>query len=473
MTTPRVVIIGGGITGLAAAFTLHAEANRRRAPLSLTLLEASASAGGHATTAHVDGCVIEAGPNGFLSREPETLALIEEAGLTPRLVEAKPESRRRFILHRGRLRLVPTSPVSLVTSDALSWRGKLRLLGEPLAPAAPLGVEETVHQFASRRLGREAADTLVDAAVAGISAGNSRALSAPAQFPSLIDMEREHGGLLRAMLARRGRKADGAGPPRLLSFDRGLGVLTSTLAAALGSSVRTRATVRSIDQIGTGWRIAVNDDDAVDADRVIVAAPAPAAARMLHSLDGRVAATLGEIPYAGLTVVALAYAAADVPRPLDGYGYLVTAAEAMATLGVVWESSLFPGRTPEGTALFRVFLGGSRRPEVAEMDTARVTEIARTELERVMGMRARPAQVQVTPWPRAIAQYTIGHQARRDAIRAQLAAYPGIDVCGTAYDGVSFNDAIVSGRRAARAAGAALWAVPADHAAAPASAGAA
>ena len=453
MTTPRVIVIGGGITGLSAAFTLQDEALRLGAPLALTVLDAGVAPGGHAQTVAADGFLIEAGPNGFLNREPETLALVEALGLGPRLVTARTEANRRFILRNRRLCQVPDSPPSLITSPALSWRGKLRLLMEPFASGPP-AAEESVHAFATRRIGLEAAEMLVDAAVAGISAGDSRELSVSAQFPMMTDMERDHGGLVRAMFARR---KSGKGPSVLLGFDRGMGTLTGALAERLGPALRTRAVVRDITRAGEAWRVRLEGGEVHEADHVVLAVAAQAAAPLMRLLDHQLASVLSSITYEGIAVVALGYDSTDIPHPLDGYGYLVTRPEGLATLGVVWESSLFPGRAADGRALLRVFLGGSRRRDIVGAPQSVLIETARRELAAVMGIRAEPRHTSVFAWPKAIAQYTIGHNQRRDDIRARLGRHPQLSVCGTSYDGVSFNHAVKSGRGAAHALAARLW----------------
>ena len=453
MTPPRLVIVGGGVTGLSLACTIQDEARRRQAPLALTVLEAGPAAGGHARTIHADGFAIEAGPNGFLSREPETLALVEMLGLSDRLVEANPAARRRFIVRDGRLCLVPDSPKALVTSAALSWRGKLRLLAEPFASGPP-GREETVHEFATRRIGREAADMLVDTAVSGISAGDSHRLSVGAQFPMMTDMEREHGGLFRAMFAR--RKA-GQGPSRLMGFDRGMGVLTGAMVCRLGAALQVGRAARGVERHGRGWRVHLKDGEALEADHVVLATPARVAAPMVSGLDQALAAAMLDIPYSGVAVVACGFRVDDIPRPLDGYGYLVTRAEGLATLGVLWESTIFPRRAPEGMALLRVFIGGARRPDIVTMDEEALVDLARVELQRVLGVVRAPAHVSVFRWPEAIAQYTLGHAERRARIATRLLQHEGLHVCGTSYDGVSFNHAVKSGRGTARILAERLW----------------
>lgn len=454
MRGPRVTVIGAGITGLTAAFTLLEDARRRDEPLELRVVDAAPQPGGHVQSSRHDGFLVEAGPNGFLNREPHTLALVEALGLQSRLVTARRESRRRFILRDGRLCPVPDGPLTLLTSPALSWRGRLRLLAEPFAPGPPEGVEETVHAFAARRIGAEAADMLVDTAVSGISAGDSRALSVSAQFPMMTDMEREHGSLIRATFAKRGR---GQGPPALLSFDDGLGTLTRALAERLAGRLEPGAPVCLVEHAGRAWRVVRQDGGSHEADHVVLAVPARAAAGLVTTIDGRLSEMLRTIEYSSLGVVALGYDLADIGRPLDGYGYLVTRHEALATLGVVWESSLFPGRAAPGTALLRVFLGGARRPHVLHSDDDTLAALAQAELAPVLGIKGAPRHVSVFRWPQAIAQYTLGHAGRRAAIRARVEAHDGLVVCGTSYDGVSFNHAVKSGRQTAHLLSDTLW----------------
>ena len=447
MTAARVIVAGGGIAGLTFAFTLEAEAARLGVTPDIVVIEAGVEAGGHARTIVEGGWLIDAGPNGFLDREPETMALVEELGLTPQLVEASAAARRRFVLRDGALALVPDSPPALLASTVVSWRAKLRLMREPWAAAAPPDADETVFAFAERRFGREVAEVLVDTAVSGISAGDSRALSVRSQFPILVEWERTHGSLLRAVLARR---KTGTGRPQLLSFARGLGTLTGTLAHRMGARLLTGCAITSVSRQSGAWQVRLAGGRSMLADQVVFTTPAHRTAAIVRDLDGGLADQLATIPYAGLAVVALGYQAASLPRPLDGYGYLVARSEKMATMGVLWESSIFPGRAPEGAALLRVFLGGARRPDVAGFDEAALTALARSELFKVMGIADRPICHRVVRWPSAIAQYTVGHEERVRGIRERLAVHPGLGLCGTACDGVSFNHAIAAARRCAR-----------------------
>ena len=453
MTTPRVIVAGGGIAGLTCAFTLATEAARLGRTVDVLVIEAGPEAGGHARTVDDAGWLVERGPNGFLDSEPETMALIDELGLTPCVVEANPDARRRFVLRGGTLVPVPDTPPALLSSSIISWPAKLRLLREPWAQAAPPHADETVFEFAERRLGREVAEVLVDTAVAGISAGDSRLLSVRSHFPILVEWERSHGGLLRSLLARRKTAPK---RPRLLSFTRGLGTLPRTLAGRLAPRVVTGRAIIKISRHAQAWQLQLAGGMSMMADHVVFATPAAQTAAIVRELDGELASELAAIPYAGLAVVALGYAAASLRRTLDGYGYLVARSEQLATIGVLWESSIFPGRAPEGAALLRVFLGGARRPELASLDESTLTTLARTELVMSLGIADRPIRHQVFRWPAAIAQYTVGHDERVGAIRQRLETHPGLHLCGAACDGVSFNHAIAAARRTARSLAAGL-----------------
>jgi oxygen-dependent protoporphyrinogen oxidase len=255
-------------------------------------------------------------------------------------------------------------------------------------------------------------------------------------------MEREHGSLIRAMFSRRQR------PPRLVSFVAGMSTLTDALAAALGDAVRTRAAVRTLSRQAGVWHAELAGGESVTADRVVLATSAARAAEMTSRLDPELSRALAAFPFAGMAVVALAYRARDLPRPLDGYGYLVTRGESLDTMGVVWESSLFAGRAPAGMVLVRAMLGGTRRPDVVHLGEAELIRRARLELARVLGWGADPARAWVWTRPDAIAQYTVGHLARVARARERAAVHDGLELCGSSYDGISFGSAIQSAERA-------------------------
>lgn len=441
----HVVIVGGGIAGLAAAHALLTGPGAGR--LRVTVLERSARPGGNIRTDHAGGFVCEWGPNGFLDNAPATLALVRALGLEAELQPSDDRARRRYIFRRGRLHAVPTSPVDFLRSDLLSWRAKLRLAAEPLAPSRPEG-DETIHAFAARRIGREAADVLIDAMVSGIFGGDARSLSLRACFPKMYDMETAHGGLFRAMLARRRqhprRHGEAVGEPlgRLTSFHGGSETLVRALAARLGDSVRTGVAVQAIDRRERGYAVHLAHGASLDADAVVLAAGAPATSRMVRGLDGPLADVLADIPTAPMAVVALGYAASRLPRPLDGFGFLVPRSEGLRTLGVLWDSSVYPGRAPGGHVLLRAMVGGATDPGILALDDAAIVAGVRADLQTTMGIQVVPDLARVFRHALGIPQYTVGHLDRLARAERRLDGLPGLVLAGNAYRGVAINACI-------------------------------
>jgi len=461
--TPRdVAVVGGGLSGLTAALALREGSG---GAVRVTVYEARENAGGNASTLLDDGYLIERGPNGFLENDASR-TVMSWLDLETRLIEANAAARRRFIVRGGRLRAVPDSPIGLLCGDALSLAGRLRVLGEPwVRSRSPK--QETVSDFARRRLGSEAARVLVDAAVGGITAGDSRELEVESAFPTLVEMEREHGSLLKAMMHRAraaraggaqagaaragGARAGGAhaGRPRLVSFPGGMAELMRAFEKRLGPSLELGAPIRSLSRADGRWRLAGQSGATAEADAVVIATPARGAATMLRALDPELSDLLAGVRFGGVAVVALAFRASDLRRPLDGYGFLVPSAERGRTLGAVWESSLFADRAPREHVLIRAMIGGAREPAALfESDEALVAR-AREDLARFMGLEAEPGRRWVSRAPEAIAQYARGHAGRIAAIREASARHPGLALCGTSYDGVSMGAAMAAGCRAA------------------------
>jgi oxygen-dependent protoporphyrinogen oxidase len=444
----EVAIVGGGISGLTAALAI---AERSGGAVNATVYEAGAIAGGNARTLEQDGYLIEAGPNGFLENDASRTVL---AWLTldARVIEANPASNRRYIVRGGRLREVPHGPLGLLFGDALSVPGRLRVLCEPWirSRTAP---GESVFAFARRRIGDEAARVLVDAAVGGITAGDSRTLEVESAFPVMVEMEREHGSLVRGMLTR-ARAARAHGTPRrpksrLVSLPRGVSELVRAFERRLGARLRTGAGVRSLTRAHNRWQLQFADGASAEADAVVVATQARAAAKLLRGLDADLGGRLGAVPFSGVGVVALAWPERALPRPLAGYGFLVPAAERGRTLGVVWESALFAGRAPAGHVLVRAMIGGAREPGAVDESDESLVLRARHDIARIMGLRSEPARVWVSRAHDAIAQYSLGHAQRLAAVRAAAGRHPGLVLCGTSYDGVSMGAAMAAGLVAA------------------------
>lgn len=448
----RVVIVGGGVTGLTTALEVRQAAAAGGMPVEVVVLEANDAPGGNIRTERVDGYTIENGPNGFLDNAPRTLDLVRRIGLDGAMRRADEAAAVRYIYHHGTLHEVPTSPASFLRSPLLSLRGRLRVLAEPFARQRP-DHDETVHDFAARRIGPEAASVLVDAMVSGVFAGDVRALSLRSSFPKMAAMEAEHGGLVKAMVARMrtGQRAkEGAGPAgpggTLTSFEGGMDTLIRGLVAALDAdragqhAVRTGARVAAIERApgGAAWRVRLASGEELAADAVVLTIPSPRAAQLLEPTDAVLAESVGAIPTAGLSVVALAYDATAIP-PVNGFGFLVPRGDELRILGCLWDSSVFPGRAPQGKVLLRAMIGGAHDPAaVTDPDNVLIDRV-RQDLGEAMGIEAEPELTRVYRWPLGIGQYQVGHQDRLDRIHRRLDESPGLWLAGSSYYGVSIN----------------------------------
>lgn len=462
---PFVAVVGGGVAGLATAFELAARAGDA---VELRLLEGAPRVGGNLRTEQADGYRVEWGPNGFLDSVPATLDLVRRLGLEDELVRADAGAARRFLLRRGRLHLLPSGPLSFLTSGVLSLGGRLRVLGEPWTRPPTPGRDETVHEFAARHLGEEAASVLVGAMVSGVFAGDARNLSLAAAFPKMAEMEAEHGSLVRAMVARgkarrrarrelAARAARGEAAPELArpggpagpagtltSFAEGIETLPRALARALGERVALGAEVRALAPCdgadgGPRYRLVLASGERLDADALVLAQPAPRAAPLAAALDGALGVELAAIPSAPLAVVALAYDAAAIGGAPRGFGFLAPRGQGLRLLGCLWDSSLFPHRAPAGKVLLRVMIGGALDPEAAALDDEELLATVRGELGRAMGIAAAPERTWVFRHRLGIAQYPPGHLARLARIEQRLAAHPGLFVAGQSYRGVAMN----------------------------------
>lgn len=472
----RVAIIGGGIAGLATALQLRDRAARVSGGLEVVVLEARDRPGGNIRTERIDGFTIEAGPNGFLDNAPATLEIVRRLRLESRLQRADDRAARRFLYRDGRLHLLPTGPLDFLRSSVLSVPGRLRVLLEPFARPRPPGVDETVFQFASRRIGSEAAAILVDAMVSGVFAGDVRRLSLRSSFPAMYRMEEEHGGLGRALVARMrdrraAKQAAGDGPDRvaeaveparpggpagpggtLTSFADGLDAWVEALAAELGPGLRTGSRAvglaRSPREDARPWIVSLEGAAGVAADAVVVAIPSPRAAPLLEPLDPTLGGAIAQIPTAGVAVVALGFRQADIAA-LDGFGFLVPRGTGPRILGCLWDSSIFPGRAPEGHVLVRAMIGGAHDPEALLDDDDALVDRVRHDLATTMRVDAEPVLTRVFRWPLGIGQYTVGHQERLDRIHGRLRGHPGVWLAGSSFYGVSMNACV---ERAAPAA---------------------
>jgi oxygen-dependent protoporphyrinogen oxidase len=449
-----LVVIGGGISGLCLAYELVERSQRLPFPVEILCLEATDRPGGNIRSERRDGFLCEWGPNGFLDSAPATLTLARRLGLESRLVRASAAAAERYIFRRGRLRRLPHGAASFLTSDVLSFGGKLRVLGEPFARRGR-DEDESVHAFAARRIGREAADVLVDGMVCGVYAGDVHALSLRACFPRMHEMESEHGSLVRAMLARRTRRGGGpAGPGgTLTSFAGGMQEAIDALVRELGQRVVLRRPVRAVSDMGRrGFRVHLAEGSPLDVASVILACPSRHAARIVADTDPPLAEALDEIPPAPLAVVHFGYVEDALGELPDGFGFLVPRTQGLRILGTLWSSSIFPGRAPAARRLFTTMIGGARDAQAIELDDEELIRIAREDLRRAMGVSVDPYFKLVLRHRLGIPQYTIGHPRRVARIEERLTYHPGLWVCGSSYRGVSVNLCVEEAQSVAEAA---------------------
>lgn len=435
----RVVIVGAGISGLSLAYRLQSLCDAE-----IHVLEASSRFGGVLWTDVSDGFVVEYGANGFLDNQPSTIELARELDLGDRLIAASPAAgRNRYLVLGNRLVPLPTSIRTFVRSPLLTWRGKLRLLAEPLLhrrPARP----ESVSEFARRRFGDEAADVLIDAITTGIHGGDPSLLDVRAAFPRLSKMEVEFGGIVRAMLSSRG------GPRQMWSFTGGMRDLIDALAKNLRIAPRLGMTVRRLATAVGRWRVELAGGHHVDADAVVLTCPAPMQASIVSELDEPMAGLMAGIAYNRIAVVALGYRASDLTAPWPGFGFIVPQRTRRDLLGVQWCSETYLGRAPNGMVLWRALCGGWHRADVVSWPDELLVSAVRAELARLQGVTAMPAFVRVIRWPQAIPQYSVGHPERVSQIMVRAATHPGLFLAGNAYAGVAVNDCTSHSRPLAR-----------------------
>lgn len=465
----RVAIIGGGISGLAAAHRLLERSRAERCPLEILLLEASPRAGGVVRTEKRDGFLIEGGPDSFISEKPEAINLAERLGLTPHLIETNPLNRRSFIVREGRLLPVPEGFQLLapsrfwpfVTTPIFSWTGKARMALDLVLPrrADANGVDdESLANFVRRRFGREALERMAQPMVGGIYTADPERLSLRATMPRFLLMEREHRSLIRAMWKQRRKLpaaqssgTSGARYSLFLTFDGGMQMLSDELARRLPpESIRLNTKVERLafDDVSRKWLIATRDEN-FQVDAVCLALPAYSASALLREVNAQLADELEAIPYASTATVNLAYAREDIAHPLDGFGFVVPVIEKRSTLACTFSSIKFPQRAPEGHMLLRAFVGGALQPEMFELDKAAIVEAVRRDLRELLGIEQTPLFAHVEKWPRSMAQYHLGHVERVERIQQHLLSTPTLKLAGNAYEGTGVPDCIRSGENAA------------------------
>ena len=449
----KVVVVGGGMSGLSTAWHIKQLAATHKIPLHLQVLEADATVGGNIRTevvSHEQGqFLVEWGPNGVLDSKPETLDLCKALGLEKSLISANEAAAKRYLFVDGRLQQLPGSPGAFMRSPILSIGARMRVMREPFVK--PLLVDdESIFDFAARRLGIHAAERLIDPFVSGIFAGDPKELSVHAAFPRLPEMERAHGSLIKAQKAMKKARSksvdegqEQAGPKgRLVSLRHGMGQLIEALHAKLSAEIQTNARVDRVRYFEDGWVVERESGESIDRiDKLIIATPSMATSRILAGLERGFMQPLQGIDYSAVSVVALGFNADDIDHALDGFGFLVPAIENREILGCLWSSSIYPGqRSPDGTKLLRVMVGGARAPRLALRDDDALLSSVRRELGDILGVHGDPLFTRIIRWTNAIPQYGLGHLRRVAEVESLCEKWPGLHVTGNAFRGVAVND---------------------------------
>jgi oxygen-dependent protoporphyrinogen oxidase len=459
MKRTSVVVIGGGITGLSAAYTLAGKS------IDFLLIEQERRLGGTIRTERAEGFLLDAGPDAFLAQKPEAEALCREVGLGERVIPTIPAERAVYVLDRGRLHplpegmvlTVPTRVLPLATSSLFSVSGKLRMGLELLIPPRRDGQDESIASFIRRRLGRQALERLAEPLLAGIHSGEPERLSMDFLFPRFVQLEKKYGSLIRGMrkvAPPRNPKNNDEPPSVFLTLEGGLGELVEAVAAKLpAGSVREGEGVREVRREGGRYLLKLSSGEEVSASACIVAVPLRAAERLMENVSAELAALLAGIPTVSTAVAFLGFPRGEVRHPLAGYGVVVPRTEKRRILAATFVSSKFPNRAPSTHVLLRVFFGGARDPEVLALSDAALVDLARAELTAILGDLGDPSFSRVYRWQHGTPQIEVGHAGRLEAVEARLRELPGLQLAGNGLRGVGIPDCISDGRLQAEAAG--------------------
>jgi len=459
----RVAVVGGGITGLAAAHRLH----ELDPSVELVLLERRSRLGGVLETVETQGFRLERSADNFITNVPWAIDLCRRVGLEDRLLRTNDVYRKAFVVHGGRLEqipegfliMAPTRMGPMLTTPILSWVGKLRLACEAFIPGRTDGDDESLADFATRRLGRETYERLVQPLVGGIYTADPTRLSVQAALPRFCDMERAHGSLARAMWRQAAGRKRGAGSTSGARYSLfvtprdGLSSLVEAVARRLPpSTVRLEATVDALRPTETGgWSIAVAGDQPgpLTVDAVIVAAPAHAASRLFDEVDPELGRLLQQIPHARCSIVTLGFRRQQIGHLLDGFGFVVPLVEKRRILSASFTSVKYADRAPAGHEIIRTFVGGACQESLAELPDDRLLELVREELGQLLSIEGKPVLEHISRWPPVMPQYCVGHGSLVQRIEQRAARFTGLALAGNAYHGVGIPNCIHSGQQAA------------------------
>lgn len=440
-----IAIIGGGITGLTAAFRL------RQMNLPVTVYEAAARLGGVIQSIEKDGYLAEFGPNTVLETSPKIAALIRDLGLEGRRLYSNPAAGNRYVVRGKHLVNLPGSPFAFLMTPLFSWSAKLRLLAEPFIRRSDPEIEESLAEFVLRRIGQEFLDYAINPFVAGVYAGDPARLSVRQSFPKLHALEEKYGSLIKGQIlgARERRRHAGVSKQDVptFSFEHGLQELIDALGRHLEGSLRLQSRVTRLERQDSDWTVTVQGHgEAIRHSGVLLAAPAYRLAELdLEGVDDLSLAPLDEIRYPPVASVVLGFRREDVAHPLDGFGMLIPAVEGFRILGTIFSSSLFPHRAPSGHVTLTSYVGGTRAPELAGRSAAELAAIVAEDLRVLLGVRGQPTFCHHVHYPRAIPQYEVGYGRFKQLMAHLESRAPGLFFAGHYRDGISLGDSMASG----------------------------
>jgi oxygen-dependent protoporphyrinogen oxidase len=448
---PHFVIIGGGITGLSAAWYLQTRSTKK---IRVTLIEADEKLGGKMITRRIMSekgkFIIDAGPESFVTRKPEAWDLANELGLQDEIINPGGETRNMYVLDGGKPKKIPLSPPAFITSDLLTLKGKLRMMTEPFIPAKRDDEDESLASFVSRRLGREALDKMLGPVLAGIYNTNPETQSIMTTSPIMREMEKEYGGLVKGALGRmrtrRKQAENGPRPPQFMAFESGAQMLVDALREQLRGEILTGTKVLGIIRQGDGYQILVDGSNPVDANVLILATPANQTSKLLAEVDTESAALTGKIDHENIGTATLVFDSAELNLPYEINGLMIPRREKRRIDAITWTTNKPMVRGPKGFDMLRVFFGGGE-PSLADLQEDEIVAAIRAELKEILGITAEPVLVEVFCWPNSFPQAYVGHQELVDQIEAQLP--PEIFVAGSSYRGIGIPDCIRQGRDAA------------------------
>jgi oxygen-dependent protoporphyrinogen oxidase len=452
----RIVIVGGGIAGLAATYFVLEKARKSGESIHIQLLEEKDRVGGCILTEKIGDFVIEGGPDCFLYEKPWALALCEKLGLGDRILNTN-ENRKIFILSKGKLHelpegfmlMVPTSFMPFIKSFLISWPGKIRMAMDLFIPRKGSDEEESLAKFVRRRLGEEALEKIAEPLVAGIHAGTPETMGLSSTFPRFIQMEKEYGSLIRGMLARRkmARKWENReGPQRtmFLTLKDGLGEWVDRLREKIGEDrITLKKKVSGLRKTENGnYHIPLSDGTFLEGDGVILATPSFVTAKIVEGIDPKLSEILLTIPYVSSATVSLAYRRSQIHHPLDAFGFLIPRTEKKKIMASTWTSVKFNHRAPKDYVLLRAFVGGANNERLVSLDDDEMLRIVREELREIMGVEGEPVLSKIYRWEKSMPQYLVGHLEKVAQIEERTNLHPGLFLTGCAYKGIGISDSV-------------------------------